>query len=136
MFACAICDDCQLAIITTGFRDQLQVSDEMRDCVNVYRRRQDGDQYLRRVPRDLAQVVMADAGRRIHDHVDSVVGYAKLPAAGSLHGLFIGRYAMNGGQRPRAALEPGYRRALWIKVHYGRRLTLLCVESRQIGCER
>jgi len=136
MFARAIRDDRQLAIITVDFRDQQQVGDATRSCVNVHGRRQDGNQYPRRVPRDLAQLVMADAGRRIHDHVDSAVGYAQLPAAGSLHGFFIGRYAMNGGQSPRAALEPGCRRALRIEVHYGRRPALLCVESRQIGCER
>ena len=136
MFARAICDDRQLGIITIDFRNQQQVSDATGGCVNVHRRRQDGNQYLRRVPRDLAQVVMADAGRRIHDHVDSVVGHAQLPAASNLHGFFIGRYAMNGGQKPRAALKPVYRRALRIKVHYGRRPALLCVKSRQIGCER
>ena len=136
MFARAIRDDRQPAIIMFDIRDQQQISDATRGCVNVHKRRQDGNQYRRRVLRDLAQLFMADAGRRIHDHVDCVIGHAQLPAAGSPHGFFICRYAMNGGQSPRAALEPGYRRDLRIEVQYGRRPALLCVESRQIGCER
>ena len=97
MFARAIRDDRQLVIITVDFRDQQQISDATRGCVNVHERRRDGYQYRCRVPRDLAQLVMADAGRRIHDHVDCIVGHAQLPATSSLHGFFIGRYAMNGG---------------------------------------
>jgi len=136
MFARAIRDDRQPAIITIDIRNQQQVSDATRGGVNVHGRRQDRNQYRGRVPRDLTQLVLADAGRRIYDHGDCVVGHAQLPTTGSLHGFFKGRYAMNGGQSPRAALEPGYRRALWIEVHYGRRPALLCVESCQIGCKR
>jgi len=136
MFARAIRDHRKPVIITIDIRGQQQVSNAARGRVNVHGRRQDGNQYRRRVPCDLAQLVMADAGRRIHDHGDRVVGHAQLPATGSLHGFFIGRYAMNSGQSLRAALEPGYRRALRIEVHYGWGPALLCVESRQICSER